>query len=315
MSFRGAQVTARGGVAPSFQAAFPGAMSRPTLQTDQTPSLQIGELPVRPPPVFEPPVLGPVPPYGGGSAGAGLPGMPIGAFQPEAGDGPTLARNLRGRYAGTEKFNLWSILGSTTGSADWMAIQVDKPTLLLPTEQLFGSLHFAYGAIPQGAGVSDPRYLAMKALGPGVIYLWAPGTWWVKYSGNGLYAKLLQVAAEDPAIVAQALSLPGCQKISTSLVTVSDAAGVQLAAANPFRRSLFLTGINDGTYTPVISNNVPCGVSIGYTPAATLLTTSSYVLNGIAASIELAGNSLFSGTVTAICGVTGDIKLIVQERE
>lgn len=267
------------------------------------------------PPPFQPPRLGQNFPPIGGAVGAGLPGVPPGAMQPDDGDGPTLSRNLIGRYAGTERFNLWSILGSTTGSADWCAIRVDKPTLLLPTEQLFGSLHFAYQQIPQGAGVSDPRYLAMKAYGPGVIYLWAPGLWWIKYSGNAQYAKLLQIAAEDPAIVAQALALPGCQKISTSLVTVSDAAGVQLAAANPFRRSLFMTGLNDGTYTPVISNNVPCGVSVGYSAGATLLTTASYVLNALAASLELAGPSLFMGTVTAICGVTGDVKLVVQERE
>lgn len=271
--------------------------------------------PGMPPPVFEPPRLGGTFQLGGGSAGAGLPGMPPGAYAPPPGDGPTLSRNLLGRYAGTEKFNLWSILGSTTGTADWMAIQVDKPTLLLPTEQLFGSLHFAYGAIPQGAGVSDPRYLAMKAYGPGVIYLWAPGTWWLKYSANGIYAKLLQVAAEDPAIVAQALALPGCQKISTSIINVTDAAGVQLVTSNPFRRSLFIAGIHDGAPPPVISTSVPCGISLGYSAAATLLSTSSYVLNNVNASLELSGPNLFNGVVTAIMQTSGTVDLIVQERE
>lgn len=271
--------------------------------------------PGTPPPVFEPPRLGGTQTFGGGSAGAGLPGMPPGAFQPQAGDGPTLARNLLGRYAGTEKFNLWSILGSTSGTADWMAIQVDKPTLLLPTEQLFGSLHYSYERIPQGAGVSDPRYLAMKAYGPGVIYLWAPGIWWVKYSANGLYAKMLQVAAEDPAIVAQALALPGCQKISTSIVNVTDAAGVQLVTSNPFRRSLFICGIDDGAPTPVISTSRPCGISLGYSAAATLLSTSSYVLNNTNASLELSGPNLFAGVVTAICATGGTVDLIIQERE
>lgn len=305
MSFRAQQVNARG-VPPVIAALNPNG------------DPGVPGFPGMPPPVFEPPRLTPSVPLsggGGGSVGAGLPGVPPAAFQPTPGDGPTLSRNLLGRYAATERFNLWSILGSTSGTADWTAIQVDKPTLLIPTEQLFGSLHFAYREIPQGAGVSDPRYLAMKANGPGVIYLWAPGLWWIKYSANGLYARMLQVAAEDPAIVAQALALPGCQRISTSLLTVTDAAGVQLAAANPFRRSLFITGLNDGTYAPVISNNVPCGVSLGYTAAATTLITSSYVLNALAASLELSGPSLFAGTVTAICGVTGNVKLVVQERE
>ena len=249
----------------------------------------------------------------GGAPGAGVPG---GArFPAPAENAATLSGNQVGRWGPTERFNLWSLIGSSTATANWTAITVDRPTLLIPTAQLFGSVHYVPYNIPNGAGVADPRYFAQKAFGPGVVYLWAPGTWYVKYSANGIAATFRQIAAEDPGIVAAALALPGCQRISTALVTVTDAAGVQIAASNPFRTSLFITGLNDGTYTPIISTNIPLGISLGYSAAATLLTTASYALNNLNASLELSGPAMFAGIVTGIMGVTGNAKFIVQERE
>ena len=249
----------------------------------------------------------------GGAPGAGVPG---GArFARPAENAATLSGNQVGRWGPTERFNLWGLVGSSTATDGWTAISVDRPTLLIPTQQLFGSVHFVPFNIPQGAGVADVRYFAQKALGPGVVYLWAPGTWYVKYSAAGVSATFRQIAAEDPGIVAAALSLPGCQKITTSFITVTAAAGVTLAATNPFRASLFIAGMDDGSYVPVINQGTPCGISLGYTAGATTLAGSSYALNNIASSLELGGASLFGGNVTGRCGTGGTVKLIVQERE
>lgn len=173
-----------------------------------------------------------------GSSGSGVPGgSPTGlAYE----NGSTLTPNLLGRYAPTERFNYFEVVGNNTSTtAGWVSLTVDRPTLLVPIEQLFGSVYFAPHSIPSTFGSGSALLNAERAEGPGVVYCWAPGTWWIKYNAaNTLRAKFRQMSAEDPAIVAAAMSMPGAQRISTVEINTGVAATqTQLLAANPARRA------------------------------------------------------------------------------
>lgn len=173
-----------------------------------------------------------------GSSGAGIPGgSPTGrAYE----NGATLTPNLLGRYAPTERFNYFEVVGNNTSTtAGWVSLTVDRPTLLVPVEQLFGSVYFAPHSIPSTFGSGSALLNAERAEGPGVVYCWAPGTWWIKYNAaNTNRAKFRQMSAEDPAIVAAAMSMPGAQRISTSQIdTGSASTQTQLLAANAARRA------------------------------------------------------------------------------
>jgi hypothetical protein len=75
-----------------------------------------------------------------------------------------------------------------------------------------------------------------------VVYLWAPGTWYIKYNAaSTLRAKFRQMSAEDPAIVAAAMSMPGAQKVTTVERNTGAANNqTQLLAANPARRAVMI---------------------------------------------------------------------------
>jgi hypothetical protein len=178
-----------------------------------------------------------------GSSGGGVPGG--GYYGRSIENNATLTPNLLGRYAPTERFNYFEVIGNDTSTtAGWVSLTVDRPTLLVPVEQLFGSVYFAPHSIPSTFGTNSALLNAERAEGPGVVYCWAPGTWWIKYNAvtaSNLRAKFRQMSAEDPAIVAAAMSMPGAQKV-TSVERNTGAANnqTQLLAANPARRAVMI---------------------------------------------------------------------------
>ena len=176
-----------------------------------------------------------------GASGGGVPGG--GFYARPSENGPTLSPNLLGRYAPTERFNYFEVIGENTNTQlGWVALNVERPTLLVPIEQLFGSVYYAPHAVPTTAGSNSAILNAERAEGPGVVYLWAPGTWYIKYNAaSTLRAKFRQMSAEDPAIVAAAMSMPGAQRISTVEISTG-AANTQtnLAAANAARRAVVI---------------------------------------------------------------------------
>lgn len=176
-----------------------------------------------------------------GSSGGGVPG---GAYYGRPNEnGPTLSPNLLGRYAPTERFNFFQVTGNNAATtAGWVSITCERPTLLVPTAQLFGSVYYAPHNIPTTFGSGSALLNAERAEGPGVVYLWAPGTWWLKYNAASTnIATFRQMSAEDPAIVAAAMSMPGSQRIQTVEVNTGGANNqTQLLASNPARRAVMI---------------------------------------------------------------------------
>lgn len=176
-----------------------------------------------------------------GASGGGVPGG--GFYARPSENGPTLSPNLLGRYAPTERFNYFEVVGENTNTQlGWVSLNVERPTLLVPVDQLFGSVYFAPHAVPTTTGTNSALLNSERAQGPGVVYLWAPGTWYIKYNAaNTNRAKFRQMSAEDPAIVAAAMSMPGAQKVTTVERNTGAANNqTQLLAANPARRAVMI---------------------------------------------------------------------------
>jgi hypothetical protein len=176
-----------------------------------------------------------------GASGGGVPGG--GFYARPSENGPTLSPNLLGRYAPTERFNYFEVAGENTNTQlGWVSLNVERPTLLVPVDQLFGSVYFAPHAVPTTTGTNSALLNSERAQGPGVVYLWAPGTWYIKYNAaSTLRAKFRQMSAEDPAIVAAAMSMPGAQKVTTVERNTGAANNqTQLLAANPARRAVMI---------------------------------------------------------------------------
>lgn len=238
-----------------------------------------------------------------GSSGAGVPGgSPMGrAYE----NGATLTPNLLGRYAPTERFNYFELVGNNDANTQngWVSLTVDRPTLLVPTEQLFGSVYFAPHSIPSTFGSNSAILNAERAEGPGVVYCWAPGTWWIKYNAaSSNRAKFRQMSAEDPAIVAAAMSMPGSQKISTSEKNTGAASTqTNLAAANPARRAIVIQLKSNPTTNPLyiaLNGNASSTVnSMALTTQWQTVTFSDEAMNtGIVQCITVGANYLVQVT-------------------
>jgi hypothetical protein len=190
-------------------------------------------------------------PGGPGGGGGGVPGFPAAAFSPYAGgngrpgfmaeNDPTLPANLLGRYGKTDRINVWSHPGSAVDGG-WKAIAVDRPTILRPLQQLLGRVFYAPHVSLNALGTITPQLQAMRAAGPGIVYLWSPGIWYVYYDFPGS-ANFAQFGAEDPGIVAAALAEPGFQAFTKGRLTTSATPDTseQLVGQNLFRRSFTLT--------------------------------------------------------------------------
>lgn len=227
-------------------------------------------------------------------------------------NGPTLSPNLLGRFAPTERFNYVEVIGNTTNSQGWVSVSCERPTLLIPTEQLFGSVYFAPHAVPSSFGTNSAILNAKRAEGPGVCYLWAPGTWYVKYNAGGtpaLRAKFLQISAEDPAIVAAAMSMPGCQKNSLGLspVTLPASTSTIICNANPARRCVVVQVLTTG-----VSISKPIYIQMNGNASATLFV---YALTSPFQSITFADEAMNTGILTAYTDLATNEQLQVVEYE
>jgi hypothetical protein len=229
-----------------------------------------------------------------GSSGGGVPGG--GFYGRPSENGPTLTPNLLGRYAPTERFNYLEIRGNNTDTQlGWVSIVCERPTLLVPVEQLFGSVYFAPHAIPTTFGSNSALLNAERAEGPGVVYLWAPGTWWIKYNaGDTVVAKFRQMSAEDPAIVAAAMSMPGAQRINSYNVNLGTATATLLAAANPARRAIVIQAKTSG-----ITTTNP--LYIGLNTTAPTSSLFAFALTAQFQAVTFSDEAMNTGVVYGLC--------------
>jgi hypothetical protein len=227
-----------------------------------------------------------------GTSGGGVPGA--GFYGRPSENGPTLTPNLLGRYGPTERFNYFQITGDTDNALGWVSLTVDRPTLLVPLEQLFGSVYFAPHAIPSTFGINSTILNAERAEGPGVVYLWAPGTWWIKYNSySSNLAKFRQMSAEDPAIVAAAMSMPGSQKVTTTSINLGTGSATLIANANPARRALVIQAKTSG-----ITGTAP--LYIGLNTVAPSATVNSFALTTQWQSVTFSDEAMNTGVVYGI---------------
>jgi hypothetical protein len=237
------------------------------------------------------------------SPGAGVPGGGSAGRSYE--NNVTLSPNLLGRYAPTERFNYLEIVGENTanGTLGWVALTVDRPTLLVPTEQFFGSVYFSPHAIPSTFGTNSALLNAERAEGPGVVYLWAPGTWWIKYqAASTLRAKFRQMSAEDPAIVAAAMSMPGAQKISTTPYTTTAGVASLIANANPARRAIVIQ---------LLSNTVPCYIALNTTSASSIV--HSMALSQQWQTVTFSDEAMNTGVISSFSASAATIQVTEYE--
>lgn len=278
-------------------------MARPAASPSMTPMGDMGfQTPTKVGNNWDTPNLG-VP--GGGVPGGGFYGRP-------AENGPTLSPNLLGRYAPTERFNYLEIIGNNAGTQlGWVSIVVERPTLLIPVDQLFGSVYYAPHAIPTTFGSGSALLNAERAEGPGVVYLWAPGTWWIKYNSSAATpAKFRQMSAEDPAIVAAAMSMPGAQNITQAVRTASATPNtpVLLAASNPARRAIVVQAMG----VAGISSSVPFYIGLNTTtPSSTLF---SFALTSNWQSVTFSDEAMNTGVVYGVINVAS-FTVVVTEYE
>ena len=242
---------------------------------------------------------------GNGSSSSPGSGVPGGGFAGRSYENNvTLSPNLLGRYAPTERFNYLEIVGENTanGTLGWVALTVDRPTLLVPTDQLFGSVYFAPHAIPSTFGTNSALLNAERAQGPGVVYLWAPGTWWIKYqAASSQRAKFRQMSAEDPAIVASAMSMPGAQRISTSQVITTAGSSFQIAVSNPARRAIVIQ---------LKTATTPCYIALNGAASATV---HAMALSAQWQTVTFSDEAMNTGIITAFSAAAATIQVTEYE--
>lgn len=255
----------------------------------------------------------PAPPNGtfatSGSYGTPSLGVPGGAsYGRPYENGPTLSPNLLGRYAPTERFNYFEVPGNNTSTqAGWVSFVCERPTLLIPVSQLFGSVYFAPHSIPSLAGANSALLNAERAEGPGVCYLWAPGTWWIKYNAaSTLRAQFRQMSAEDPAIVAAAMSMPGCQKVSNnaSPYTLTASTSTLIANANVGRRALVVQVTSTG-----VSISQPIYLALNGNASPTIF---AYALTSPFQSVTFADEAMNTGIVHAYTDLTTETLQVTE---
>lgn len=179
-----------------------------------------------------------------------LPGLPPTPIAPEL---------IRARYCLTSDLNVTNIPSQTgavvSESAGWKSLgYLDRPTCFVPLVQLKRSVVYAPNRQPNASYANQAQFAGcVKAVGPGVIYCWAPGEWWVNYThpANGAphVAPFVQVSCEDPAVAVALMSMPGCQRWNSGSANTSAAAGTvtTVLPANRFRTSLSVSQVAAST--------------------------------------------------------------------
>ena len=212
---------------------------------------------------------------------------------------------IAARYGLTGELNQRDVTGDTTDQLGWVAFDVDRPTCLIPLSVVGGNLYCAPHKMPALVGANRVEN-AIRAWGRGVLYLWAPGRWWVKYSGTGK-VRLLQVPCEDATLAAAIIFDVGAQIATATGVSTSATPSTvtTLAAANADRRSITIQSMSTNTASVLIS------------PSATIVGTAG-AQTGIeliaGGSITLTGHFVWTNTISMM-SLAASQRLVYLETE
>lgn len=174
--------------------------------------------PPPPPPTWQP---GPGVPQGGPGA------WPVpNPFNPHtARPAGLVAPELEGRFGKTLYPNRITLTNRTI-----FQVTVDRPSVCTPISTLAALVWYQYekrptwrtGAGPQAA----PESHALRSVGPGNVYLPAPGEWFLYYdTSTAGTVDFLVVPTEDPAFASRFLSEPGCHTATAPLAGFLSGAG------------------------------------------------------------------------------------------
>ena len=220
---------------------------------------------------------------------------------------PTTPDLLAARYVETGRINRL-----TLRDADgWRSVTVDRPTILVPVgataAALIGQCWYAPHDIPIDpyAGGNEEAN-AISAFGPGVMYLWAPGRWHVRYTGTA-GRDWLHVPAEDPGIAVALLSRTGLQDVIAATNNLA-ASATAIIAARSDRRGLFIQ--HNG------ANSTRLLIGLGFTPNTGATPLETGILLTPNGSLTLAGDTNYRGVVNlgaSATNLTGTVAYTVLE--
>lgn len=133
---------------------------------------------------------------------------------------PPLAPRPGGGGSPPEMVNRYSLpSGSATAGAAWYSIVVDRPTILRPAVPLLGQVYYHPDKI---GALSDQD--TFKSISFGLVYLFAPGKWWIKYAVTTASPTLFYTLdATDPVNAWRHLAEPGANFPFTGRFAVTNA--------------------------------------------------------------------------------------------
>lgn len=247
-----------------------------------------------------------LPPAGGRGLAGGPPSKPSApsrfgpAQQTQTPVSPAL---IQARFGPTVQINPLTLVGSTTPGANWVPIELERPTILYPIAQLEGNVHYIPLVRPFDLfGDNNPEQWSLVARNRGAAYLWAPGRWWLKYNADAS-AQFLLIPAEDPTAAIQFLSAAGVSREqrtggTTGTSHVSRAHLVSFTIpARPNRLSITIQN------TTVVAGGgviLHVGLTDAPTKAATPAVTDTGFQLSQRGSITFAGDSLWRGALVLI---------------
>jgi len=235
----------------------------------------------------------------------GIPSRPAFVTTPneQARISPVTPELVTSRYAGAARANPNFEVGLTQAGAwpaggddqasdglGWVAIKVDRPTILIPTT----SPNARVLSWPIAPPAADSH--AFSALGPGVVFLWSPGTWYVKVDENNVRVNFVQVPMDDPAAASLFASQPGAQNVGATtadggtsrVVYTAKGVSASLLAANPRRRAAVITVAR--TTAPAAGDALDFGVILSKDGAGPASTNDCHLFLTEESVLELSGD-------------------------
>jgi hypothetical protein len=199
---------------------------------------------------------------------------------------------------------------STVKGGEWTPFDAKFPLILWPIKCTDGAVTFGGGSqyVQLYAPVAIPNddTVAQRSIGAGVVYLPAPGKWYVKNSGPSTsIVTFIVIDARDPAVAARYLSEGGNHRASvqTNVTVPLSGASVQLLAANRNRRGFV-----------VYSFTASSQIRLGYGQSA-VAGVGQKLFGAGNTSFSAFGDAVYKGDINAVSETAADASVAVVEYE